>query len=35
MSLPNITLPSWLAKLIGILPSKPPRFILVNALIIC
>lgn len=32
MNLPNITLPSWLAKLIGILPSKPPRFILVNAL---
>lgn len=32
MSLPNITLPSWLGKLVGKLPSKPPRFILVNAL---
>lgn len=32
MNLPNIILPSWLAKVVSKLPSKPPRFILVNAL---
>ena len=32
MNLPNIILPSWLAQIVSKLPSKPPRFILVNAL---
>ncbi|MDO5668361.1 MAG: SCP2 sterol-binding domain-containing protein [Alcaligenaceae bacterium] len=32
MSLANIVLPSWLAKVVSKLPSKPPRFILVNTL---
>lgn len=32
MSLPNIILPAWLGRIVGKLPSKPPRFILVNSL---
>ncbi|WP_416189988.1 ubiquinone anaerobic biosynthesis accessory factor UbiT [Neisseria sp. CCUG17229] len=32
MELPEIILPQWLGKLVGKLPAKPPRFILVTAL---
>ena len=32
MNLPNIILPSWFGSVISLLHSKPPRFILVNAL---
>ncbi len=32
MSLPNIILPSWCRNIVGKLPSKPPRFLLVNSL---
>lgn len=32
MALPEIILPDWLGKIIGHLPSTPPRFALVTAL---
>lgn len=32
MALPEIVLPQWLGKMVGKLPAKPPRFVLVKAL---